>query len=352
MLSFQVSLLLPLLVVIFIQRHGREAYPTVIAARQMFATATFTAKGIAYADPTFCNDMFRPAVGPNPGTAYHAAYHCAWLLGAGGLNLSTIPTYPPSNHLLSQILEMAMPDKQRCTCDLMQWREYSICRSSLDLASSAMSFGIKGDDPWGKRIYGESTMTPKTFDCYDFEKPVDFDNEFSPVCVGKEALVDPEGRRFETLSRLLNDFSNGSVLFKFDIEGFETDVFETLVESDFRKVRSLSIEFHLWGPSKLGPLHPWAWNIEGIARTMKILHEHFVVVSSSYEMFFDRAMLDRAGMYGSQEHPEQLWLPWHLAPWRLPWAKPYDGPYDGFYPPDTLFVNYMAATASECRPEP
>merc|ERR1712187_95504 len=83
------------------------------------------------------------------------------------------------------------------------------------------------------------------FDCFNTVKPRGFDNDFFPVCLGNETFTDEQGRKYETLPKLLEGSASGSILLKIDIEGSEIEVMQTLADIDFTKLRSLSIEFHL-----------------------------------------------------------------------------------------------------------
>merc|ERR1719262_400776 len=136
--------------------------------------------------------------------------HCAWQVGA--MNVSNIPNFPPPSHpSWSLIMEMAVPNLQQCNCSLEQWHEYGICRSSLDLAPSAFSFGVRGHDPFGEHIQQKSSIVPQMYDCFHQEAPTNFKNVFSTVCIRATRSTDSEGRRFETLGQQLEGHANGSV---------------------------------------------------------------------------------------------------------------------------------------------
>merc|ERR1712032_415174 len=115
---------------------------------------------------------------------------------------------------------MLVPDRQRCNCALELWEDYAICKSSLAVASRALSFGIFGFDPWAEHVHRMTNVIPELFDCFNSKRP-EFKNNFSALCLAASAFTDSSGRRFETLSRILEGSNNESVLVKLDIEHAE-----------------------------------------------------------------------------------------------------------------------------------
>merc|ERR1712037_533243 len=91
--------------------------------------------------------------------------------------------------------------------------------------------------------------------------------------------INSAGRRFENLPKLLAESNHASVLIKMDIEGSELDVLEELNGTDFVKILALTVEFHVFSPLTS------RWVVERVARVMKRLQSHFVVVHSSMQFF-------------------------------------------------------------------
>merc|ERR1712107_345673 len=163
----------------------------------------------------------------------------------------------------------------------------------------------------GEHVQNISGITPRSYDCFNTTKP-DFNTEFFPVCLGLSTFMDSKGRQFDTLSSLLKGSATGSVLLKLDIEGAECDILTTLTESDFLKIRSMFVEFHVRTDD--------GWQYEKVFRAMKHLQKHFIVVQSYYGVNWGRTI--------ELETPERI---------------------NGFAPPDTLYVNYISANALDCK---
>jgi len=113
-------------------------------------------------------------------------------------------------------------------------------------ATLALSLGINGYDPWAQHVQKNSgqNVVPKTFDCYNTNKPGGFENDFSEVCVGNtEGIFD--NRKFTALSKLLTGVPERSVLLKMDIERSEFDILEYMSDEDWKRIRSLHVEYHM-----------------------------------------------------------------------------------------------------------
>jgi len=142
------------------------------------------------------------------------------------------------------VLRLVAPEPRRCRCALERWDQYAVCRRAFRAAARALSLGINGYDPWGSFIQNRTHLVPQTFDCFNTNKPVDFPNTFSPICVGPSKGMS-EGHSYTTLSELLVGATKGSVLVKMDIERSEFEVLLGLTESDWARIGSLHVEYHM-----------------------------------------------------------------------------------------------------------
>lgn len=145
-----------------------------------------------------------------------------------------------------KVLEQLVPDPRDCQCHVVRWDQYAVCADAMTRSTRALSLGVNGYDPWGQELQRlHAAIKPQLYDCFNLQKPTEFDNDFYPQCVGAQANAgEIDGRHWTTLPALLAGAANATVLLKMDIETHEFPVLETLGDEDFARIGSLNVEYH------------------------------------------------------------------------------------------------------------
>jgi len=173
------------------------------------------------------------------------------------------------------LFRLIAPDAKRCQCSLVRWDQYAVCRAAFQFATRALSVGIFTEDKWGRFVQRSFDIIPWTFDCFNDFPLTNFKNNFSKICISSSA-GEIDGRRYETLPRLLEGATESSVLVKIDVETSEWDVLESLSAHDFARMASLNVEYHLWRPEFLG-----CDQVDRMLRTLRWVAQNMAVVDAS-----------------------------------------------------------------------